>query len=161
MLRWKATGGTVVMVLLAIVTASSTLQTPPVLTLDEKTLREYTGVYRWGPNSFVYLQLWNEFIGFDKPAQLVSIDETGEARYLYPTGRDQFFTGPGIALPTSIQSRIHFQRDGTGKIASLTSQREGGAPRVGERVEIEKREEVRFSNGSVRLVGTLTSPTTA
>lgn len=157
---WKAICGIGAIVVPAIVTAPSKLQTPTVLTLDERALREYTGVYRWGPNAFVYLQLWNEFIGFDKPSQIMSIDETGEARYLYPTGRDQFFAGAGVALPTSIESRIEFQRDAAGKITSLTSRGEGAAAHTAQRVEIEKREEVRFSNGRIRLGGTLISPST-
>ena len=43
-------------------------------------------MYRWGPDAFVYLQLWHEFSGFDKPGQLVAFDESGVIRVLYPTG---------------------------------------------------------------------------
>ena len=43
------------------------LQAPVVRPVEEKVLREYAGVYQWDPNAFVYLQLWNEFIGFDAP----------------------------------------------------------------------------------------------
>ena len=113
------------------------------------------------PNSFVYLQLWNEFSGFDKPGQLVSFDESGEVRVLYPTDRDQFFAGPGAAISTSVESRIDFQRDGAGKIVSLGWRREGAVPRTARRVEIERHEDVGFSNGEIRLAGTLMSPATA
>ena len=61
--------------------------------MDWKVLREYAGVYQWQPNGFVYLQLWNELSGFDKPSQLVAFDESGEVRVLYPTERDHFFAG--------------------------------------------------------------------
>ena len=142
------------------VVVRSALQAPPVRQIGEDILREYTGVYQWGPNAFVYLQLWNEFSGFDKPGQLVAFDESGEIRVLYPTDRDSFFVGPAIAVSTSIESRIHFQRDGTGRIASLTRQSEGADPRTARRLDIEKREDVRFSNGDVRLAGTLTTPAT-
>ena len=37
--------------------------TPVVPSMDEKALREYAGAYRWGPNAFVYLQMWGEFSG--------------------------------------------------------------------------------------------------
>lgn len=135
-------------------------QAPAVRSGDEKHLREYTGVYRWEPNAFVYLQLWNEFSGFAKPSQLVAFDESGEVRTLYPTNPDKFFAGPGAAVSTAIESRIEFQRDRTGKITSLTWQR-GGAPlRVARRVEIEKHEDVRFSSGDIQLAGTLIGPTT-
>ena len=141
--------------------ALAALQSPAVRDVDEKVLREYAGVYQWAPDSFVYLQLWNEFSGFDKPGQLVSFDESGEIRVLYPADRDQFFAGPGAAMSTSVESRIDFQRDGAGKIVSLGWRREGAAPRTARRVEIERHEDVGFSNGEIRLAGTLMSPATA
>jgi len=95
------------------------LQAPAVRSWEEKLLRAYTGVYRWEPNAFVYLQLWNEFSGFAKPSQLVAFDESGEIRTLYPSEPDKFFAGPGAAVSTAIESRIEFQRDRQGKIASL------------------------------------------
>jgi pimeloyl-ACP methyl ester carboxylesterase len=128
--------------------------------VDEKTLREYAGVYRSEPNAFVYLQMWNEFTGFTKPSQLVAFDESGDVRTLYPTDRDRFFAGPGIAVPATVESRIEFQRDSTGRIASLTWQREGAPLRAAGRVEIEKREDVRFPSHDLQLTGTLISPAT-
>jgi pimeloyl-ACP methyl ester carboxylesterase len=138
----------------------SALQSPTVRAVDERILREYTGVYRWEPNAFVYLQMWDEFTGFGKPSQLIAFDESGEIRTLYPPDRDQFFAGPGMAVSTSVESRIEFQRDGTGKITSLSWRREAAAPRTARRVEIEKHEDVRFSNGDVQLTGTLIGPAT-
>ena len=41
-------------------------QAPTVRAVDEKVLREYAGIYRWEPNVFVYLQMWDEFSGFGK-----------------------------------------------------------------------------------------------
>jgi hypothetical protein len=47
---------------------------PPRITpLAESMLRDYTGVYQWAPNGFVYLQLWKEFSGFSNPGQLTGI----------------------------------------------------------------------------------------
>jgi pimeloyl-ACP methyl ester carboxylesterase len=122
---------------------------------DESQLREYVGTYEWSPDKFVYLQLWSELSGKN---QLVAFDESGEVRALYPTDRDNFFAGPGAAMPTATESRIRFARDGSGKISGLTWQREGDSARDARRVEIEKRENVHFSNGDVKLVGTLISP---
>jgi pimeloyl-ACP methyl ester carboxylesterase len=126
--------------------------------LDENALREYAGVYQWDPNQFLYLQLWDEFVGFGKPRELVSFDESGDVRTLYPADHDEFTAGPGMALPSPIESRIEFQRDGAGKIISLRWARDGGVSRTARRVDIEKREDVRFSNGGVQLAGTLISP---
>ena len=74
---------------------------------------------------------------------------------------DRFFAGPGAAVATAIESTIDFQRDGVGKIISLTWQRDGAPLRVARRVEIEKRENVRFFSGGIQLAGTLISPATA
>src|SRR5437868_7603410 len=130
-------------------------QQPPIRHVDENVLREYSGVYQWDSDSFVYLQLWSELSGTN---QLVAFDESGEVRTLYPTGGDHFFAGPGGAISSSVESRIDFQRDAAGQIASLIWRRDGTPPRIARRVDIEKREEVRFTNGDVRLAGTLIAP---
>jgi dipeptidyl aminopeptidase/acylaminoacyl peptidase len=153
-----AIGATVATALLGVMIVHSSPQAPIVQPADEKALHEYTGVYQWGQNAFVYLQMWDEFSGFGKPHQLVAFDESGEIRTLYLTDRDRFSAGPGAATPTPIQSTIEFQRDGAGKIASLTWQRENAASRISRRVETERSEDVRFSNGDIHLTGTLVSP---
>jgi len=132
------------------------VQGPAIRAVDEATLREYAGVYQWRPDAFVYLQLWDDL----KPGQLVAFDESGDVRMLFPTDRDRFFAGPGAAVSTSVESRIEFQRDSGGRITSLTWQRGNAAARPAQRVEIEKREDVSFANGDVRLAGTLISPAT-
>jgi uncharacterized protein len=148
-------GATVAAALLGATIASSARQAPAVRPVDETVLREYVGVYEWDPNAFVYLQLWSEFSGTN---QLVAFDESGDVRTLYPSNRDHFFAGPGAAVQTSLESRIEFQRDDRGAITSLTWQREAASPRTATRVEIERREDVGFSNGNIRLAGTLISP---
>jgi alpha/beta superfamily hydrolase len=154
-----AVGATVAAIVLGSVIVRSMFQAPAVRSMDEKSLREYAGVYQWGPKAFAYLQMWEEFSGFGKPT-LVAFDESGEVRTLYPTDRGQFFAGPGAADATSIESRIEFQRDATGNIASLTWAREGTPARTARLVDIERREDLRFSNGDVQLAGTLISPAT-
>jgi uncharacterized protein len=155
--RWAVMGAAVGSVLFAAPCAPALGQTPTVRTVGEDVLREYAGVYQWGRDSFLYLQLWSELTG---KSQLVAFDESGEVRTLYPTGRDQFFAGPGAAIPTAIQSRIAFERDGAGRIASVTWRRDGDSARIARRVEIEKHENVSFSNGPVQLAGTLITPST-
>jgi pimeloyl-ACP methyl ester carboxylesterase len=152
-----ATGAIAAAALAGVVIARSALQTPAVRPVDEKVLREYAGVYQWETNAFLYLQIWNEFTGTN---QLGAFDESGELRALYPTDPDRFFAGPGAAVATSIESRVEFQRDANGKITSLTWQRDGAPPRLARRVDIERHEDVRFSNGDVRLAGTLITPNT-
>jgi uncharacterized protein len=150
-------GGSVAVLVLGAAIAGMALQVPPVRTVKEDALREYAGTYQWKPNSYVYLEMWAELSG---TSQLVAFDESGEIRTLYPTDPDHFFAGPGAAVPTSIESRVEFQRDTTGAISALTWQRDGSAARRARPVAIERREDVQFSNGDVRLAGTLISPTT-
>ena len=152
-----AIGATIAAAIIGVVIARSALQTPAVRSVDAKVLREYAGVYRWDENSFLYLQIWNEFGGTD---QLVAFDESGEIRTLYSTDHDRFFAGPGAALPASIESRVDFQRNPSGRIVSLTWQRDGRPSRIARRVELERYEDVRFANGSIQLAGTLISPVT-
>ena len=132
-------------------------QAPAVRSVDEKILREYAGAYQWEPNAWVYLQMWSEFTGKN---QLVAFDESGEVRVLYPADDDRFFAGPGAAVSNAVESRIEFQRDSNGQVKSLTWRRDGAVPRSARRVEIEKRENVAFSNGAIHLAGTLISPAT-
>ena len=154
-MQGRATIGVVATAALAGVVALLARQTPAVRPADEKVLREYVGVYQWEPNTLLYLQIWNELTGTN---QLTAFDDSGDVRTLYPTGADRFFAGPGAAIPTSVESRVDFQRDETGKIISLTWQRERAAPRVARRADIDKHEDVRFSSGDVHLAGTLISP---
>ena len=126
--------------------------------MDEGILRGYAGVYQWEPNDFIYIQMWSEFTGKN---QLVAFDESGEVRTLYLMDSDRFFAGPGAAVPTAMESRIDFQRNGQAKLISLTWRKGDASPRTARRVEIEKREDVGFSSGGVRLAGTLISPKTA
>lgn len=146
--------GIVAALVAATMTVSAAVQAPPVRTLDHRLLRDYAGVYQWAANGFTYLQLWNEF----GTNQLVAFDESGDVRALHPTDQDRFFTGPGAALSGSVESRIEFGRDAGGRIASLTWQRVGAAPRKARRVEIERHENVRFPSGSIQLAGTLIRP---
>lgn len=153
----RSFGASVIIALLA-VTLVRSRQSPAVRPVDEKTLREYTGVYQWQRDAFVHLQMWQEFSGFGKPSQLVAFDESGDVRVLYPTDRDRFFSGPGAAVPSSVESRIEFQRDSAGNVTSLSWSRAGATSRTAQRVEIEKHEDVRFPNGDGQLAGTLIRP---
>jgi pimeloyl-ACP methyl ester carboxylesterase len=134
-------------------------QAPAVLTVDAAVLREYTGVFRWDDDkTFLYLQMWDEFSGFGKPAQLVAFEESGDVRAMYPTAADRFFTGPAAGVATSIESRIDFQPDKTSQPTILKWQRSGSPSRTARRVDTERSDSVRFSNGDIRLAGTLIRP---
>src|SRR5437588_6481102 len=141
------TGCRVAAILLGLSKPLYAQQAPVVPRADEAVLREYAGVYQWNADAFSYLQLWSEFSGKN---QLIVFDESGSVRTLYPIERDHFFAGAGAAVATKVESRIDFQRDHTGKIVSLTW-RDEASPRFGQRVDIERREDVRFSDGEIQL----------
>ena len=134
------------------------LQRPVVRPLDDEALREYVGVYRWDDDTLLYLQLLSEFTGANA---LTAIRDTGEVRVLFPTGRDTFFTGPGAAVAESVESRVTFQRHETGELRSLTWQRGNERARTAPRLDVERRDAVRFLNGENRFAGTLLRPATA
>src|SRR5262245_26107971 len=123
--------------------------------IDERQLGEYEGVYQWAADAFVYLQLWNEIAGRN---ELVAFDESGDVRTLYSTGPDQFFAGPGMGLSSSIESHVTFQRDPAGLPIGMTWAGDSTPARTARRVDIERRETVRFANGDVQLAGTLIRP---
>jgi uncharacterized protein len=150
-------GAAVVSVFFALRATPLPGQAPAARAVREEILRDYVGAYQWGPDAFLYLQLWGELTGAN---QLVAFDESGDIRALYSTERDRFFAGPSAAVQTPVESRIGFLRDSAGKVTGLTWQHEGGPARSARRVEIEKHEDVQFSNGDVRLAGTLISPRT-
>ena len=152
-----AIGATLATMVVGTILARSALQTPGVRSVDESVLREHAGVYQWDTKAFLYLQMWSEF---STTHQLGAFDESGELRALYPTDRERFFTGPGAAVSSSIESRVEFQRDASGRIASLTWQRESAPPRTARRVDVEKHEDVRFQSGEIRQPGTLITPIT-
>jgi dienelactone hydrolase len=154
---WRPLAAATAVVLFGAVAVWATKQPPQVPAVDEHALREFTGTYEWARGSFIDLQMWDELGG---TRQLVAIDDTGEIRTLYPDGPDRFFAGPGAALQTPVESRVAFQRNAAGAVAGLTWRREGVAARTARRATSERREDVQFSNGVVRLAGTLTSPNT-
>src|SRR5437764_14667848 len=134
-------GARVAAVLIGVMIPLPAFQTPAVVSVDEKILREFAGAYQWEQDSFLYLQMWSELSGKN---QLVAFDESGEVRTLYPTDRDRFFAGPAAATATTVESTIAFTRDPAGRIQSLTWQHNGAAPRVAKRVDIEVREDIQF-----------------
>ena len=158
---WTALGAAVIAAFSMAGPAPSAIQTPMLRTVDEKVLREYTGVYQWGPNAFVYLQMWNEFTGFAKPSQLVAFDESGDIRTLYPTDPRQVLRRPrrGDSGVDRIPRRVSARQQGEDQVTHMA--RTACAPRTARRVDTEKHEDVRFANGDVQLAGTLISPSDA
>jgi pimeloyl-ACP methyl ester carboxylesterase len=123
--------------------------------VDDQSLRKYVGTYAWGPDHFVYVQMWSEFTGKN---DLVAFDESGDVRTLFPAEDGRFVTGPGAAVPDQVESQVDFNRDASGRILSLSWRNGNSVARTADRIENEKREDVSFSNSGVHLAGTLICP---
>ena len=123
--------------------AVSLSQVAPPPSIDDQSPRKYVGTYEWGPDHFVYLQMWSEFSGKN---DLVSFDESGQVRTLFPADGGRFVAGPGAAVPNPVESRIEFNRDASGRIVSLSWQHGDSVARTAHRIENEKREEISFAN---------------
>jgi hypothetical protein len=104
---------TVAPVLLEDMTAVSAPQAPTVSPVDEKVLRECTGVDRWAPSAFVYLEMCDEFSGFGKPPQLVAFVESGEFGRCSPPTAISFrrsWRGPDVdRISSRVSARPHRQ----------------------------------------------------
>jgi hypothetical protein len=81
MIRTNVILPTVAAILLAVTVIRPTLQKAIAQRMDD--VPKYAGVYRWQGGSFLYLQMWSELSGKD---QLVTFDESGQVRTLYPDG---------------------------------------------------------------------------
>jgi pimeloyl-ACP methyl ester carboxylesterase len=157
-MRTRTSLGVVLTVGLTALVVGRALQAPEIRPLDEAALREYTGVYQWDGDGFVYLQLW-KMTSFEAPSDLVAFDESGDVRALYSTSPDRFFSGPGAAIRTTVESRVEFERDNAGTIVRMTWRREGAEPRSARpRADTERREDVQFTSGAIRIAGTLSRP---
>jgi hypothetical protein len=143
--------------ILSIPIAVSLSQAAPPPSIDSQSLTKYTGTYEWGPDHFVYLQMWGEFRG---KSDLVAFDESGEVRTLFPAEGGGFIAGPAAAVQDPVESRIEFNRDASGKIMSLSWRRGNSIARTARRTEDEKHEDIRFANRDVQLAGTLICPST-
>src|SRR5690242_2379401 len=89
----KRTFSAAVLSVLVAVSLSQVRQPP---SSGDESLRKYVGIYQWGPDHFIYLQMWSEFTGKN---DLVAFDESGEVRTLFPAEGGGFVTGPGAAVP--------------------------------------------------------------
>ena len=149
--------GAVVLVSLLGTMIARSRQSPSIRPVEEASLREYAGTYRWDPNAFVYLQMWSELTG----------DAISWSRSTKPAKCGRCIRPNATA---SSQGRVRrFRRDRVSDRVSTRWRRqnhlahwsrEGAPARTARRVDIERREDVRFSNGDVQLAGTLIGPTT-
>jgi pimeloyl-ACP methyl ester carboxylesterase len=124
---------------------------------DSAFVQSLAGNYRIDPDRVISMGPMDEADGW-----LSFFDsQTRRAGILHALTDSVLITGPtfGVDFPISIRARILKGHDG--KIRGLAWEESDQAPQDALRLQDIRQEDVTFSNGSVRLSGNLTLPTTA
>lgn len=95
-------------------------EAPTAITLREEQLREYLGVYEFGPGVRSTLGL--------KDGRLIEQTTGQPPSELVPIGPDLFYQ------PPELEARVEFERDGAGKVVAQVY-RSGGQRLIAKRVE--------------------------
>lgn len=118
--------------------------------------KKYFGIYEFNPKEHIYIRTWDE-LGNN---QLTFFDDSGAVGPLYPSTETNFYAGSGLWIPLPTKAQVIFRKDKQGNIESLTWSEGGKEPRVAKRVSPYKEEEVTFTNGAIKLSGSLVIPST-
>jgi len=121
----------------------------PLPSVPPERYADCTGVYRFtsGRSVVVSHRFWGELLFLD----------TGSGRFatLFPTSDSSFFAGSAMYVPDTVTARVRCRRS-AGEVTGLVWSDASGTE-LGARVALEE-EEVSFTNGDVRLSGTLIKP---
>lgn len=130
-------------------------QSPPVrMAYDSALVRALAGNYRIAADRVISMGPMDEADGW-----LAFFDSrTLRGGILYGQSDSVFFSGPSIGVDSPIAIRAEVHRDRRGKVRGLTWREDGAPSREATRLDDVGSEDVVFSNGPVRLAGTLTLP---
>jgi len=118
-----------------------------------KESEKYSGSYDFGPNGFVAIGPLEEADG-----HLMFTDyKTGRAGFLLPAADGTFYSGPSFRKESPIDIKVAFTKNEKDEVTGLVWNQRGVPEMKATKVAL-RREEVRFSNGSVNLSGTLFLP---
>ena len=131
------------------VLAGSALAPETSAATDRET---FAGIYELSNGMLVYIQPR----GGD--GKLVYCNDAGEVRELSPVSENTYSAGPGVFLSEPVEFELTFHRSAQGSVESLTWQQPGHTAILGRKLPIYQREDVKFTNGGVRLAGTLRVP---
>lgn len=114
---------------------------------------KFSGIYRFGKDHFITVRPTYE-TGVNG---LALIDfKTAESRLLFPLSEKAFFCGGKLLVTYPVKATFQFEIE-AGGASQLTWKRTGAAPIHGSRLDF-RSEEMTFTNGDVRLGGTLCLP---
>ena len=111
------------------------------------------GIYRFGEDHFITLRPSDE-TGVNVLA--LTDFKTAESRVLFPLDEQTFFCGDKFLVTHPVKATFQFLSQ-TGAQMQLSWKRTGSAPVIGTRQSF-AHEEIAFTNGDVRLGGTLSLP---
>lgn len=113
----------------------------------------FAGIYRFGRDHFITIRPTDE-TGVN--ALALTDFKTAECRALFPLDEQTFFSGDKLLVTHPVAATYQFLSQ-TGAQMQLSWKRTGSAPVIGTRQSF-AREEIAFTNGDVRLGGTLRLP---
>jgi dienelactone hydrolase len=121
---------------------------------DSSVVRRLAGNYRIAPDRVISMGPMDEANGW-----LAFFDsKTRRGGILYGLSDTVFFTGPTFGIDYPIAIRVGVQRDSCGAVRGLTWRERGTRERRAVRLDDLISEDVAFTNGPVRLAGTVTVP---
>lgn len=131
---------------------SGTFELARTASLASHELERYLGLYELGPN-------WLVAITLDEFGPIYLDFASGEIRTIFHRDGTTFFAGSRLFDPVPLETELQFTVAPGGSVAGV-EWRDRGRPIVtGKRINF-RREEVAFSNGDIRLSGTLVLPNT-
>ena len=114
----------------------------------------YFGAYEFEKGKFLYIRTFDEL----GEKQLTYLDEEGHVGPLNAVSQTEFFTGPGLWIPLPKRASVVFEKNNDGKISGLTWTDQTGLRKAVKRDTLFHEEEIVFTNGSVKLSGSVVLP---
>lgn len=128
------------------------LQLAQVAEVNPESYDHYDGLYELDHNKLILIRR--------SQSGLTYLDfSSGRIGMLFPSSASTFFAGPAFLIPTPIELKISFIKNGQDEVVGLVW-RPRNAPEQRARKLKFRREEVTFRNGDVTLSGTLVLPNT-
>src|SRR5689334_8580536 len=131
--------------------ASSSDETPATL----ESLAQFAGIYRNQSGSFISAAIFDPGDGENR--LLFTDFGSGLIRVMSPVSGETFSAGPGLLVPSPIEMRLTFHRNGAKQADSVDLLKEGVPKETATRVNC-RRENVTFRNGELSLSGTVITP---
>ena len=122
-------------------------QLTQIANIPPAELSKLFGVYKLENDEYVYLRTWDEL----GSGQFTAFHSDGSIRALYPRSSTEYFSGPGLLIPSPETSSYSFQKN-------RIEYREGSNMKSGTRVEAIREIEIEIPNNERKIHGSLVLP---